>query len=683
MECVAIGAAIQAAVITGEVTDLLLMDVTPLSLGVETLGHVRTKIMEKNTTIPTSRSQIFTTSADFQTAITIHVLQGERAMASDNISLGKFNLENIPPAPRGVPQVQVTFEVDANGILSVEAKELGTGKEARITITASTKLSKEEKERLVREAEEFAEQDKKKREEADIRNNADNLVYTAEKNKKDLGEKLTQEQKNSIDASVSALKDALAGTDSDKVKSKSDELTKLLQDVGTVIYQQAAAEQARQRGPQVQPRNVLLPGHVGCVRAAGSSADGSIMATGSYDGSVCLWNPATGRQVGKFNVESDIGTLAMSSDGTKVIIGCNSNFVEVWEAETGRRLVQMKGHMSFPCSSMDCSLNGRWAASASWEEVGVFLWNLEAGRLERRIVPKDAPYSKAVSISFSPNSERLAVGHADGIFIYDVLSGELVVRLGGHSGARCQFVKFLNDDLIASIGADDNVKIQSISQKALLKQRQIETARAISAGAVSDDGKHVAVGEGHGEVSEMNLETGAVVMERTNAHRGKQIMAVMYVPRTHMWISSDVSGTVYLWNPSGTDHMPATPTTKTSAERIQELETFLKQRPNWAAGHEQLAIEYWEQGDVVNMFRHFYAAAQADPSSNSPHKYLKAVYDGMACYEDFRREDAADKATDHHAFGRTVLVPQLSAQIRKLARERKIELENVIREFQS
>jgi molecular chaperone DnaK len=252
MECVAIGAAIQGAVLTGEVKDLLLLDVTPLSLGVETLGRVFTRIMEKNTTIPTRRSQIFTTAADLQTAVTIHVLQGERPMAGDNVSLGIFNLEGIAPAPRGVPQIEVTFDMDANGILNVTAKDLGTGKEARITITASTKLSKEEKERLVREAEQFVEQDKKKREEADIRNNADNLVYTAEKTKKDLGEKLTQEQKNSIDASVSALKDALAGTDSDKVKTKSDELTKLLQDVGTVIYQQAAAEQAKQQQAKQQ-----------------------------------------------------------------------------------------------------------------------------------------------------------------------------------------------------------------------------------------------------------------------------------------------------------------------------------------------------------------------------------------------------------------------------------------------
>jgi len=247
MECVAIGAAIQGAVLAGEVKDLLLLDVTPLSLGVETLGHVFTKIIERNTTIPTRRSQIFTTAADFQTAVTIHILQGERPMAQDNVSLGMFNLEGIPPAPRGVPQIEVTFDIDANGILNVTAKDLGTGKEAKITITAATKLSKEEKERMVKEAEQFAEQDRKKREEAELRNNADSLIYTAEKTKKDLEAKLTQDQKNKIDTAVSALKTALAGTDIEAIKTKSEELTKVLQEVGTAIYQQAAAEQAKQK----------------------------------------------------------------------------------------------------------------------------------------------------------------------------------------------------------------------------------------------------------------------------------------------------------------------------------------------------------------------------------------------------------------------------------------------------
>jgi len=247
MECVAIGAAIQAAVITGEVTDLLLLDVTPLSLGVETLGSVFTKIIEKNTTIPTKRTQVFTTAADFQTAVTIHVLQGERAMATDNVSLGTFNLVDLPPAPRGVPQIEVTFDIDANGILNVTAKDLGTGKQAKITITASTKLSKEEKERMVKEAEQFSEQDKRKREEAELRNNADGLLYTAERTKKDLADKLNQEQTGKIDTAVSALKDALATNDMAQVKTKTDELQKVLQEVGTVIYQQAAAEQAKQK----------------------------------------------------------------------------------------------------------------------------------------------------------------------------------------------------------------------------------------------------------------------------------------------------------------------------------------------------------------------------------------------------------------------------------------------------
>jgi molecular chaperone DnaK len=250
MECVAIGAAIQAAVITGEVTDLLLLDVTPLTLGLETLGGVFTKVMDKNTTIPTKRSQVFTTAADFQTAVTIHVLQGERAMASDNVSLGEFNLVDLPPAPRGVPQIEVTFDIDANGILNVTAKDRGTGKESKIRITASTKLSKEEKERLIKDAEQFSEQDRKKREEAELRNNADSLVYTAEKTKTDLAGKITQEQTSKIDAAVTALKDALAAKDMAQVKAKSDELQKVLQEVGTMVYQQAATEYAKQQGQQ-------------------------------------------------------------------------------------------------------------------------------------------------------------------------------------------------------------------------------------------------------------------------------------------------------------------------------------------------------------------------------------------------------------------------------------------------
>ena len=250
MECVAIGAAIQAGVITGEVTDLLLLDVTPLSLGVETMGGVMTKVLDKNTTIPTKRSQTFTTAADFQTAVTIHVLQGERAMASDNVSLGMFNLVDLPPAPRGVPQIEVTFDIDANGILNVTAKDLGTGKQSKITITASTKLSKEEKERLIKDAEQFSEQDRKKKEEAETRNTADSLVYTAERTKQDLAGKLSTEETGKIDAAVTELKNALASNDMAQIKAKSDALQKILQEVGTKVYQQAAAEAAKQQQAQ-------------------------------------------------------------------------------------------------------------------------------------------------------------------------------------------------------------------------------------------------------------------------------------------------------------------------------------------------------------------------------------------------------------------------------------------------
>ena len=250
MECVAIGAAIQAGVITGEVTDLLLLDVTPLTLGLETMGGVFTKVMDKNTTIPTKRSQVFTTAADFQTAVTIHVLQGERAMAADNVSLGMFNLVDLPPAPRGVPQIEVTFDIDANGIMNVTAKDRATGKESKIRITASTKLNKEEKERLIKDAEQFADQDKKKREEAETRNNADSLVYTAERTKADLAGKLSAEETGKIDAAVTELKNALASNDMAQVKTKSDALQKVLQDVGTKVYQQAAAEAAKQQGQQ-------------------------------------------------------------------------------------------------------------------------------------------------------------------------------------------------------------------------------------------------------------------------------------------------------------------------------------------------------------------------------------------------------------------------------------------------
>jgi molecular chaperone DnaK len=249
MEAVAIGAAIQGAVLAGEIKDILLLDVTPLSLGVETLGGITEHLIEKNATIPTKRSKTFTTAADFQTAVTIHVVQGERSMAGDNVSLGMFNLAGIPPAPRGVPQIEVTFDIDANGILTVGAKDLGTGKENKITITASTKLSKEEKERLVKDAESFAEQDKKKKEEAELRNEADSILYTTERTKRDLEGKVDKANLDRLDAGARDLRKALEGQDSGQIREKNEALKKTLQEVGASVYQQAQRQQAPQQPP--------------------------------------------------------------------------------------------------------------------------------------------------------------------------------------------------------------------------------------------------------------------------------------------------------------------------------------------------------------------------------------------------------------------------------------------------
>ena len=249
MEAVAIGAAIQGAVLAGEIKDILLLDVTPLSLGVETLGGITEHLIEKNATVPTKRSKVFTTAADFQTAVTVHVVQGERAMASDNVSLGMFNLAGIPPSPRGVPQIEVTFDIDANGLLIVSAKDIGTGKEAKITITASTKLSKEEKERLIKEADSFAEQDKKKKEEAELRNEADSILYTAERTKRDLEGKVDKQNLDRVDAAAKELRNALEGKDSAQIREKNEALKQVLQETGTAAYQRAQSQNAAPGGP--------------------------------------------------------------------------------------------------------------------------------------------------------------------------------------------------------------------------------------------------------------------------------------------------------------------------------------------------------------------------------------------------------------------------------------------------
>ena len=261
-ECVAIGAAIQAGVLTGEVNDVLLLDVTPLSLSIETLGGVATKLIERNTTIPTKKSQVFSTAADNQTAVDIHVMQGEREMASDNTTLGRFQLTGIPPAPRGIPQIEVTFDIDANGIVNVSAKDMGTGKEQSITITSSTKLSDDEIQAKVKEAEQYAAEDKKRKEEVEIRNRAETLVYETEKNVKEIEGSLSEDEKNDINAAKEELSKALEANNIDDIKDKTEKLTEKFHTISAKMYQQAQAAGA---GPDMG----------GAAGAAGADAGAS------------------------------------------------------------------------------------------------------------------------------------------------------------------------------------------------------------------------------------------------------------------------------------------------------------------------------------------------------------------------------------------------------------------------
>jgi len=273
MECVALGAAVQAAIIKGEVKDVLLLDVTPLSLGIETLGGVNTKLIERNTTIPTRKSQVFSTAADNQTAVTIRVIQGERSIADaeGNVELGRFDLVGIPAAPRGVPQVEVAFDIDANGIVHVSAKDLGTGKEQSIKITAPKKLSKEEIDKMVRDAEKYAADDSKKKEEVETINQADNLIYATEKSLKDYGDKVSQTERADIEAKTNDLKGAIKDKNIERVKKGMDELTKVSHKLAEEIYKQAAAKQqagakqssdaaAQQEQAQAQQESPAQPG---------------------------------------------------------------------------------------------------------------------------------------------------------------------------------------------------------------------------------------------------------------------------------------------------------------------------------------------------------------------------------------------------------------------------------------
>nr|WP_298573429.1 molecular chaperone DnaK [uncultured Mogibacterium sp.] len=254
-ECVAVGASIQAGVLTGEVNDVLLLDVTPLSLSIETLGGVATKLIERNTTIPTKKSQIFSTAADNQTAVDVHVMQGEREMAADNITLGRFQLTGIAPAPRGIPQIEVTFDIDANGIVNVSAKDLGTGKEQQITITSSTKLSEDEINAKIKEAEQYAEEDKKKKEEVEVKNQAEGMLFETEKQMNELGDKVTADEKSKVDAAREDLKKAVEANDIEDIKAKIEALTQAFYPISSRIYQEAQQAQASAAGSGEQAQD--------------------------------------------------------------------------------------------------------------------------------------------------------------------------------------------------------------------------------------------------------------------------------------------------------------------------------------------------------------------------------------------------------------------------------------------
>jgi molecular chaperone DnaK len=277
-EVVAVGAGIQGGVLKGDVRDVLLLDVTPLSLGIETLGGVFTRLIERNTTIPSRKSEIFSTASDNQPGVEIHVLQGERQFSKDNKTIGKFHLTDIPPAPRGVPQVEVTFDIDANGILHVGAKDLGTGKEQKITITASSGLSKDEIEKMRRDAESHADEDKKQREEVETRNEADSAVYRSEKMLKETGDKISGDDKAKIEKAIADVKEALKSSDTAAIKSAAEKLNEAWQAVSTELYKAAAAKaQAEKGAPGAGPSGGQPQGEAKSEEKKGKKDDGTVI----------------------------------------------------------------------------------------------------------------------------------------------------------------------------------------------------------------------------------------------------------------------------------------------------------------------------------------------------------------------------------------------------------------------